>query len=89
MTALDFLTTPALVEQAWAYFRDVQTKDIKYTPLIGPNDKPGHRAQSRQNGEILARIAEDLLRPDALQNIPGSAGHSISDGEEVSSRAYS
>jgi aminobenzoyl-glutamate utilization protein B len=40
MTALDFITSPALVEQAWAYFRDVQTKNIKYTPLIGPNDKP-------------------------------------------------
>ena len=40
MTALDFITSPALVEQAWACFRDVQTKDIKYTPLVGPNDKP-------------------------------------------------
>lgn len=40
MTALDLITTPALVQQAWAYFRDVQTKDIKYTPLIGPNDRP-------------------------------------------------
>ncbi|MBV8206868.1 MAG: amidohydrolase [Acidobacteria bacterium] len=39
-TALDFLTNPALVDQAWAYFRDVQTKTIHYTPLIGPEDKP-------------------------------------------------
>jgi aminobenzoyl-glutamate utilization protein B len=40
MTALDFLTTPVLVQQAWTYFRDVQTKDIKYKPLIEPGDKP-------------------------------------------------
>jgi len=40
MTILDLLTKPTLVEQAWAYFRDVQTKDIKYEPLIRPGDKP-------------------------------------------------
>jgi aminobenzoyl-glutamate utilization protein B len=40
MTILDLVTKPALVEQAWAYFRDVQTKDIKYEPLIRPGDKP-------------------------------------------------
>ena len=39
-TALDFLTKPELVEQAWKYFREVQTKDTKYIPLIGPNDTP-------------------------------------------------
>ncbi|MBS1812200.1 MAG: amidohydrolase, partial [Acidobacteria bacterium] len=40
MTALDFMLNPALVKQAWEYFNNVQTKDIKYQPLIGPNDKP-------------------------------------------------
>ncbi|HEY6508054.1 MAG TPA: amidohydrolase, partial [Vicinamibacterales bacterium] len=29
MTVLDLLTTPALVAQAWSYFNDVQTKDVK------------------------------------------------------------
>jgi aminobenzoyl-glutamate utilization protein B len=40
MTMVDFLTKPALVEQAWDYFRNVQTKDAKYQPLISPEDKP-------------------------------------------------
>jgi aminobenzoyl-glutamate utilization protein B len=40
MTILDFLVRPELVEQAWAYFRTVQTKDQKYEPLIGPDDQP-------------------------------------------------
>ncbi len=40
LTALDFLLDPDLVQQAWAYFRDVQTKDTKYAPLIGPKDQP-------------------------------------------------
>ncbi|MGB8476221.1 MAG: amidohydrolase [Candidatus Acidiferrum sp.] len=40
MTALDFLTQPALVQQAWAYFREVQTKDVHYQTFLGPDDKP-------------------------------------------------
>jgi aminobenzoyl-glutamate utilization protein B len=39
-TAIDLLLNPDLVAQAWAYFREVQTKDVKYEPLIGPQDKP-------------------------------------------------
>ncbi len=40
MTALDLMMRPELVAEAWAYFRNVQTKDRKYTPLIRPEDKP-------------------------------------------------
>lgn len=40
MTMIDLLTNPGLVEEAWKYFREVQTKDTKYQPLIGPEDKP-------------------------------------------------
>ena len=40
MTMIDLLTKPALVEAAWDYFRNVQTKDTKYEPLIRPQDTP-------------------------------------------------
>jgi aminobenzoyl-glutamate utilization protein B len=40
MTALDLLLTPKLVAEAWAYFREVQTKVQQYTPLIDPQDQP-------------------------------------------------
>ncbi|HEX5873304.1 MAG TPA: amidohydrolase [Pyrinomonadaceae bacterium] len=40
MTVLDLLTKPELVTQAWSYFRDVQTKDRKYQPLISATDQP-------------------------------------------------
>jgi aminobenzoyl-glutamate utilization protein B len=40
MTVLDFLARPELVDQAWDYFRNVQTKDQKYQPFIGPKDAP-------------------------------------------------
>ena len=40
MTMLDLLLKPELVQQAWDYFKNVQTKEAKYTPLIGEGDKP-------------------------------------------------
>jgi len=40
MTVIDLLTKPELVSEAWKYYREVQTKDTQYQPLIGPDDKP-------------------------------------------------
>jgi aminobenzoyl-glutamate utilization protein B len=40
LTTLDLMTKPTLVTQAWDYFRNVQTKDIKYYPLMRPEDQP-------------------------------------------------
>lgn len=40
LTLLDLLVKPDLLKNAWNYYTTVQTKDTKYEPLIGPNDKP-------------------------------------------------
>jgi aminobenzoyl-glutamate utilization protein B len=40
LTTLDLMTKPTLITQAWDYFRNVQTKDTKYYPLMRPEDKP-------------------------------------------------
>ncbi len=40
LTVIDLMTRPELVQQAWDYFRNVQTKDRKYIPLMRPEDKP-------------------------------------------------
>ena len=40
MTMLDFLMKAELVQQAWDYFRNVQTKDMHYQPIIRAEDKP-------------------------------------------------
>jgi aminobenzoyl-glutamate utilization protein B len=40
MTILDLVMRPELVDQAWKYFRDMQTKDKKYEPLLRPQDQP-------------------------------------------------
>jgi aminobenzoyl-glutamate utilization protein B len=40
MTIIDMLMRPELVQQAWDYFRNVQTKDQKYVPFITDKDQP-------------------------------------------------
>jgi aminobenzoyl-glutamate utilization protein B len=40
MTILDIVTNPELVKQAWDYFNNVQTKDVKYKSFVRPGDKP-------------------------------------------------
>jgi aminobenzoyl-glutamate utilization protein B len=55
MTVLDLLARPGVVEQAWDYFRNVQTKDRKYEPLIGPNDRP----VTSLNADTMAQYREE------------------------------
>jgi aminobenzoyl-glutamate utilization protein B len=40
MTILDFLLQPELVDQAWDYFKNVQTKEETYKPMITKEDAP-------------------------------------------------
>lgn len=40
LTLLDMLVKPEVIEKAWTYFREVQTKDTKYIPLVSDTDKP-------------------------------------------------
>ena len=40
MTMLDILLHPEMVEKAWDYFKNVQTKDVKYKSFIRDGDKP-------------------------------------------------
>jgi aminobenzoyl-glutamate utilization protein B len=58
MTLLDLLLRPVLVEQAWDYFRTVQTKDMKYEPLIRPQDKPAIEL----NADIMAKYRPEMKK---------------------------
>jgi len=40
LTMLDILLHPELVEKAWDYFKNEQTKDMKYKTFLRPDDKP-------------------------------------------------
>lgn len=40
MTLFDLMTDKQLMDNAWDYYRNVQTKDVKYESLLRPQDKP-------------------------------------------------
>jgi aminobenzoyl-glutamate utilization protein B len=56
MTVLDLVAKPALIDSAWSYFRNVQTKDQKYTPFLKPDDRP----PVELNQGIMARYRERM-----------------------------
>ena len=58
LTLLDLLLTPAVVADAWTYFRDVQTKDVKYKSFLGPNDGP----PIWLNEQIMARYRPEMRK---------------------------
>jgi aminobenzoyl-glutamate utilization protein B len=49
-TMLDLVLTPALVDSAWSYFRNVQTKDRTYRPFIRDGDTPATHLNTRIMG---------------------------------------
>jgi aminobenzoyl-glutamate utilization protein B len=58
LTVLDLLVRPELIEQAWTYFRDVQTRETRYTPFIGPRDVP----QTWMNRKTMETYREQQRR---------------------------
>jgi aminobenzoyl-glutamate utilization protein B len=57
-TMLDVLLRPDLVQAAWDYFRNVQTKTIKYEPFIRPEDRPAIEL----NRDLMAKYKPELER---------------------------
>ena len=64
MTMIDLLTKPELLEQSWKYFREVQTKDTKYQPLIGPEDKPATWLNKRTMDTYREQMRKFYYNPD-------------------------
>src|SRR5215204_4302950 len=58
MTVLDLMTRPELVQQAWDYFRNVQTKDRKYIPFITKDTPPAIHL----NANILGKYREEMKK---------------------------
>jgi aminobenzoyl-glutamate utilization protein B len=58
LTMLDLLLAPSLVADAWTYFKDVQTKDVKYQPFIRAGDMPAHTL----NAEVMNRFRPELRK---------------------------
>ncbi len=58
MTMLDLYLKPAIVTQAWDFFRSVQTAQTKYTPFIRPTDRPAIWL----NKDIMARYRPEMRK---------------------------
>ncbi len=58
MTMLDLLLRPELIQQAWDYFRNEQTKNTQYKPIIRPQDRPAIWL----NADILARYRPEMRK---------------------------
>ncbi len=77
---LDLLLHQELVDKAWDYFRNVQTKDIKYTPLLRPEDKPAIWLNEKTNGDVSPADESLLLRLEEVQNVSGATRNQVPDG---------
>ena len=58
MTMLDILLTPALVDSAWRYFREVQTKDVTYKPFMRADENPA----THLNTAVMARYRDAMRK---------------------------
>ncbi len=56
MTALDLLLHPDLVQKAWDYFNNVQTKEVKYKSFLRPEDAPPLWLNQKTMAEYLPRL---------------------------------
>ncbi|MFQ5742748.1 MAG: hypothetical protein ACE5HV_04075 [Acidobacteriota bacterium] len=65
MTAVDVLTEPGLVEEAWRYHREVQTKEYQWQSLI-PLDTPPpihlNEARMARFRPLLEKLRYDSTR---------------------------
>jgi aminobenzoyl-glutamate utilization protein B len=58
LTLLDLVLRPQVVADAWKYFREEQTKTVKYKSFLGPNDGP----PTWLNEEIMARYRPEMRK---------------------------
>ena len=58
LTMIDLVLKPELVQAAWTYFKDVQTREQKYVPLIREQDQPAIDL----NREVMARYRDEMKK---------------------------
>jgi aminobenzoyl-glutamate utilization protein B len=63
MTLLDLLLKPEIIANAWTYYREEQTKDQKYIPLIGEKDNPAIQLNKKISDEFTPRLKPFYYNP--------------------------
>lgn len=63
MTLLDMMLKPEIIANAWTYYREEQTKDQKYIPLIGEKDTPAIHLNKKISDEFTPRLKPFYYNP--------------------------
>lgn len=58
MMLVDLLLRPELIKESWNYYKNEQTKEMQYIPLVGPKDFPAVYL----NKEIMAKFKPQLQK---------------------------
>lgn len=64
MSILDLLTNPDLISSAWDYFKNIQTKNETYKPLIRTQDKPAIWLNEKIMQEYRPRMKDFYYNPE-------------------------
>lgn len=63
MTLLDMLLKPEIIKDAWAYYKDEQTKEIKYEPLISSKEHPAIYLNQKIMAEFKPKLSTFYYDP--------------------------
>ena len=64
LTLLDMFVTPQVLDSAWSYFKNVQTKETKYIPLISATDKPAIDLNKKIMEQFRPEMKKYYYNPD-------------------------
>ncbi len=56
MTLVDLFTKPELLKKAWDYYKNEQTKEQQYTPLVGEKDNPAIQLNTKIMQEFAPKL---------------------------------
>ena len=69
-------------QRAGDYFTNVQTKDQKYVPVLGAEDRPTIEMNADTMGSLSRPAQEVLLRPEPVRHVSRPARHQVSDADQ-------
>jgi aminobenzoyl-glutamate utilization protein B len=62
-TLIDLFLKPELIQDSWDYYKKEQTKDIQYTPLVGPKDSPAIYLNKDIMGKYKPQLQQYYYNP--------------------------
>lgn len=62
-TLLDMLTNPKIISDAWDYFRNVQTKTVKYVPFVDSTTPPAVHLNKKIQDEFRPQLEKYYYNP--------------------------